>query len=284
MTMMEEDDMILSSMNPTMSGQPGVFSKWFDTGAPTTQKAVNDSQDSSTCSPQTKKQTRTSNNKSKTKKRRSSSPKQQHEPEQVGRGLYDMAEAQANLGHYEKAFQLWNEALKLQKEKLGPRHPAVACTLARRGSTSARLGHWYPAALDLETAAHIYQSRGEDALASDALIQLAIAQERMGHLDEAVANMEAALAVKKELRDEESVARLNCLIGNIRHQQRDYEQALQSFRIGLACYEQAGVDKSHPHVVWAARRASDRSIQGHLFFQAITPPLSRRNSFDDCSK
>lgn len=281
--MMEEDDMILSSMNPTLSGeQPGLFSKWFDTAAPTQKKAVNDSPDSSTSS-ETKKQTRKSKSRaSKAIKRRWSSPsKQKDEQEQIGKGLSDMADAQANLGHYEKAFKLWNEALKLQKEKLGPRHPAVACTLARRGSTSAHLGHWYPAVLDLETAAHIFQSRGDDVLASDVLIQLAMAQERMGHLDEAVANMETALALKKKLKDEESVARLNCLIGNVRHQQRDYGRALQSYRIGLECYELAGVDKSHPHVVWAARRASDRSMQGHLFWSQA---ISRRNSSDDGSK
>lgn len=177
-----------------------------------------------------------------------------------------MAEAQASLCHWEKAFEFWKQALQLQKKKLGPRHPTVAATLARRGSASAHLGHWYPAALDLEQAAHIFQSVNDDALASDTLIELATAQERMGHLDEAATNMETALALKVKLQDQESAARLNCLIGNIRHQQRDYERALQSYRVGLECYEQAGVDKNHPHVVWATRRASDRSMQGHLFW------------------
>lgn len=181
-----------------------------------------------------------------------------------------MAEAQASLGKWEKAFALWEEALKLQQRKLGQHHTTVASTLARRGSASAYLGHWYPAALDLEKAAHIYQNSLEEneVMASDTLIQLAEAQERMGHLDEAIANMEVALALKKKMGDDEGVARINCLIANVHHQQRDYERALQSYKIGLECYEQAGVDKNHPHVVWAARRASDRSMQGHLFWRS----------------
>ena len=180
--------------------------------------------------------------------------------------MSDMAEGQAQLGHYDKAFELWNEALKLQKATLGSRHVTVAHTLARRGSASAHQSQWYAAVLDLEAAAHIYQSKGDDVLASDILIQLAIAQERMGHLDEAVATMQTALTLKEKLHDEKSVARLNCLIGNVFHQQRDYERALQSYRTGLEGYEQAGVEKSHPHVVWAKRRARDRSIRGHLFW------------------
>jgi len=255
-----EDDMILSSMNSALDQErPGLFSKLFATNQDARvilkQK---DSPDSSTCS-EPKKKVKRSKVKSPARRRSAS-------PEQIGKGLTDMAEAQANLGHWEKAFELWDEALKLQKDKLGPRHPTVATTLARRGSASAHLGQWYPAALDLEKAAHIFQSENDDVLASDTLIQLSTAQERMGHLDEAVTNMEMALVLKEKLQDVEGVARLNCLIGNVRHQQHDYERALQSYRVGLEYYEQAGVDKNHPHVVWATRRASDRSMQGHLFW------------------
>lgn len=261
--------MILASMNSAASTeQPGIFSKLFaanqDAKAIQKQKELKLSPASSTHS-------RSNNQRAPvegktTTKRRTSSRKRQQEPEQIGKGLLDMAEAQASLGHWEKAFELWDQALELQREKLGPRHVIVAATLARRGRASAHLEHWYPAALDIEKAAHIYQSTGDDVLASDTLIELATAQERMGHLDEAVTNMEMALALKEKLQDEEGVARLNCLIGNVRHQQRDYERALQSYRVGLECYEQAGVDKNHPHVVWATRRASDRSMQGHLFW------------------
>lgn len=275
---MKDDNMILSSMNQTVSyEQPGLFSKWIDTAHTASiqeQKDVHASPDSSVCLQPNKKE------KSTTVRRRWSFTKQrEQEPEQTGKGLSDMAEAQANLGHYDKAYQLWNQALQLQKEKLGSRHPTVACTLTRRASASAHLGRWYPAALDLETAARIYQSNGDDVLASDTLIELSMAQERMGHLEEAVANMETALALKEKLQDQETVARLNILIGNIRHQQRDYKRALRSYKIGIERYERAGVGKSHPDVVWAARRASDRSIQGHLFWNQA----SRRNSSDDDS-
>jgi hypothetical protein len=37
--------------------------------------------------------------------------------------------------------------------------------------------------------------------------------------------------------------------------------------LGLECYEQAGVAKDHPDVVWATRRASDRSMLGHIFWR-----------------
>jgi tetratricopeptide (TPR) repeat protein len=258
---MKDDNMILASMNPTVSTeQPGLFSKWFETAD------RNSSEPKSTCS-QTKKQVKDPNFEP-IMKRKGSSPKRQHDapPEQIGKGMSDMAEGQAQLGHYDKAFELWNEALKLQKATLGSRHVTVAHTLASRGSAFAHQSQWYPAVLDLEAAAHIYRSKDDDEHASDILIQLAIAQERMGYLDEAVATMHTALALKEKLHDEKSVARLNCLIGNVYHQQRDFERALESYRRGLEGYEQAGVEKSHPDVVWAKRRAEDRSIQGHLFW------------------
>lgn len=260
---MKDDDMIFASMNSAVSEErPGLFSMLFATSHKDIPKGGEDylssSSGSSTCS-QTKKKR---NTKSTTKRERASSP------EQVGKGLMDRAEGQASLGQWEKAFALWDEALELQRDKLGSRNLSVALTLARRGRAHAQMGKWYPAVLDLEKAAHIFQALNDHyALASDTLIQLASAQERMGHLDEAVANMEKALVLKEKLKDEVGVARLNCLIGDCRRQQRDYEQALQSYRVGLECYEQAGVDKNHPDVVWATRRASDRSMQGHLFWR-----------------
>lgn len=269
--MEDENTTMILAMNPAVGHErPGLFSKFFATKHD--EKVIHtpktSSQASSTCSSQTKDDRKSVNGRPSSTKRRAASPKQQERPEQIGRGLVEMAEAQANLCHWEKAFELWDQAVELQKKKLGSRHPTVAFTLTRRGNASAHLGHWYPAVLDLEKAAHIYQSTSDDRLASDTLIQLASAQERIGHFDEAVSNMKAALSLKDKLQDEEGAALLNCLIGNIHHQQRNYEEAIESYRRGLERYEQAGVDKNHPDVVWATRRATCRSMQGHLFWSA----------------
>lgn len=265
---MEDDNMILASMNPTVADNErptGLFAKLFSASKRYEAKVMHDKQLKQDVSPASSTHSQKKHRKSESaplKRKRASSP-----VEQIGKGLIDMAEAQAALCRWDKAFELWNQALELQTSKLDPHHLVVAATLARRGRAYSSLGQWYPAALDLGKAAHIYQSTNDNVLASDTLIQLAEVQERMGHLDEAVASMETALALKEAINDEESVARLNCLIGNVQHQQRDYERALESYRAGLECYEQAGVDKSHPHVVWAKRRATDRSMQGHLFWR-----------------
>lgn len=198
--------------------------------------------------------------------KRKRSPSPPSAPKQVGKQLSEMAQGRAALGQMNKAFQLWNQALELQQKKLHSQHPLIADTLLRRGSAHAELEQWYAAVLDLERASHIYQANEHDELASDTLILLAEAQERMGRFDEALTNLEMALALKQKLKDEQAVARLFCLIGNAHHQQRNYQQARSSYRLGLERYEQAGVDKSHPHVVWATRRATDRSLQGHLFW------------------
>lgn len=179
----------------------------------------------------------------------------------------ELGEAQANLGNWDKAFSFWDQALQLQKRELGPHHIVVAMTRERRARAFFHLSQWYPAAVDYGKAAHIFVLCQQDSLASDALMQLAMAQEKLGRLDEAIHNMEEAIDLKKKLQDEEGVARLYCLMGYIHHQRRDYQLARESYRIGLECYEKAGVSKDHPDVIWATRRASDRSMIGHLFWE-----------------
>ena len=52
--------------------------------------------------------------------------------------------------------------------------------------------------LDLSKAAHIFQGQ-DDTLASDTYMKLTIAQDRMGHFDEAIMNMKMALELKEKI-------------------------------------------------------------------------------------
>lgn len=274
MTMMEDENMILA-MNPVINhGPAGIFSKWLSTTeseAPDSHKPIHVhkqegvASSTSITSPPTKSRQSVQKINLSPTKRKTSNRKQNEVPGQPGKRLMDMAEAQANLCNWEKAFDLWDQALQVQKEKLGPHHMTVASTRARRGRAFSQLSQWYPAALDLGKAAHIFQGK-DDTMASDTYMKLAIAQDRMGHFDEAIASMQRALELKEKIQDQEGIARLHCLIGNVHHQRRDYKSAMESYRVGLECYERAGVAKDHPDVMWASRRASDRNMIGHIFW------------------
>jgi tetratricopeptide (TPR) repeat protein len=275
-TMIDDENTMILAMNPVIRREPaGIFSKWFSatqSEAPETHKSshvyMQESVASSTSatSPQTKRHHSVQNMSASPAKRKTTNRKQNEDPGQPGKGLMNMAEAQANLYNWEKAFDLWDQALQVQKEKLGQHHMTVASTRARRGRAFSQLGQWYPAALDLGKAAHIFQGK-DDALASDTFMKLAIAQDRMGHFDEAIANMQKALELKEKIQDQEGIARLHCLIGRLHHRRRDYTSAMESYRVGLECYERAGVAKDHPDVMWASRRASDRNMIGHIFWR-----------------
>lgn len=269
-TMIEDQSTMILAMNPVVGREPqGVFSKWFSASS---KSEARDTQKSSDIPTQESvaPSISTMSGKSVTPTKQRMSIRKQNESKedegQIGKGLAEMAEAQANLCNWEKAFELWDQALQLQKEKLGPHHLIVASTRARRAKAFSDCGQWYPAALDLGKAAHIFQGQ-DDALASDTYMKLAIAQDRMGHFDEAIANMKTALELKEKIQDQEGIARLHCLTGNVYHQQRDYKSAMESYRLGLECYERAGVAKDHPDVMWATRRASDRNMLGHIFWR-----------------
>jgi tetratricopeptide (TPR) repeat protein len=187
-----------------------------------------------------------------------------------------MAEAQLRMKNRDKAFELWDEALQIQQKKYGPRHWIVAETLARRGMEHASQERWYEAALDLEKAVHIQKDRlneidqpPEDLLliASKTLLNLGKAHFQMGRVDEALANMNEALAMRLKVHGKHhEVARVHSIIGDVHRHRREYDEAHASYQHALDAYKRAGLPDRHPEIVWARKRASDRSMLGKRFW------------------
>lgn len=213
--------------------------------------------------------------------------KSRPEDEIPGLKLAIMADSEFSLGNIEAAFVFWEQALQLQRKKLGERHPIMAQTLSHRGMAFARTGHFFEATLDLEKAVHIKedsmkeQSSDEEFIVdtADTLIQIAHLQQERGYYVEAMQGLSKALLLKEGVFGvrHESIARITCTMGNFYHRRRRYEEALEMYSKGLAMYKEVGIPKSHPRVRWVRRCLSDKNI---LATRSIWAPPENKKSRD----
>jgi len=179
----------------------------------------------------------------------------------VGRTLYEMANAQSQLGHTNTALHYLNQALKAQRNAYGEEHTIVAQTLVRRSVLLAQSKHAYYSLLDKEKAARINKRIGREVeeekeiLKEEAttLFKVGTLQQERGNYDEALDNFYASLQIQRRIMGNQSysssveVAKLLCIIGKAHHQRREHINAIDAFAKGIAIYKKVGCDVKKQH-------------------------------------
>ena len=201
--------------------------------------------------------------------------KQKEIDELVGFALSEMAEAHAHLGLWDKAFQMWSDALQLQIEKYGKQSQLVAQTLRRRGNAYAKIGEYFLAVTDLEHAVHLMKEIAKNGLTdkwainglANTLVELGNAQQNRLFYIEAMRNYQSALALKEEVLGAEhvDVGDIHLAIGRAFHQRRRYRESKRAHQKALAVYK-AALPPNHPYIVRVERSKRDRNMIAQQFF------------------
>jgi len=186
----------------------------------------------------------------------------------VGRALFQMGRAEAQMGQWKDALERFDRAVHIQVECLGNDHEDVARTLIERGTVHAARGSWYDSILDLERGLHIQRglaarSRTEEGVdIAETFIRVGQVQHQRGNYVESVGSFRSALDILRRVEGENSpsVALVSGIVAKSQHQRRRYTEAIESYRNCLSAFEAAGIKRDHPDVAWVRRHLADRTM------------------------
>lgn len=105
------------------------------------------------------------------------------------------------LGRYPEARQIFEEALALQRDTVGPEHPDLAGSLNRIGNTFYAQGHYQEALSYLRQGLALREAAlgPVHRLVADSLVNLGNTLDRLGRYEEAIASYRRAYAIQVQV-------------------------------------------------------------------------------------
>mmetsp|Transcript_6110 Transcript_6110/g.11567 ORF Transcript_6110/g.11567 Transcript_6110/m.11567 type:complete len:282 (+) Transcript_6110:308-1153(+) len=186
---------------------------------------------------------------------------------QIGRCLFEEGRAHANAGYYERAIELFTQALTAQRSELGEYSPCVARTLVERGNASAAMGELYDSVLDLEKALLIERRLASDDEAesldvANSYLRVGQIQHKRGNFVEAIHCFECALAIRQRVLGDHDVrvARVIVVLAVAHHQRRKYAKAADYYSQCFAVLKEMHMTKDSPELIWLRRCVADKNL------------------------
>jgi tetratricopeptide (TPR) repeat protein/predicted Ser/Thr protein kinase len=165
--------------------------------------------------------------------------------------LVDLANVQTGAGAYDEAKVLYERAIAMREQMLGPEHPDVAGTLNNFATTLSATGAHHEARVLLERAIAIWeQALGpEHPYVASSLVNLAIALRSTGMVDEAKVALERAIAIREKALGPEhpEVAHGLDSLAVVHATTHSYDTAKVLLERAIAMREKA-LGPEHPHV------------------------------------
>ena len=165
-----------------------------------------------------------------------------------------------SLAGYDAALQL---ILPLVGTRANPQSQVeVGQIYLGRGGVAIEQQQWERSRQELEKALTIFTAKGQLQYAALTHTEMGVAYRRQNRLPEAVAELNAAVALCKASGDLQSVAAAQVEISLIAHQQKDYAASDKSMAAALKAYETISGKLRDPGRVGAFQEANTRNLYG----------------------
>jgi predicted ATPase/uncharacterized protein HemY len=155
-------------------------------------------------------------------------------PRDLAFALRELAEVMYRLGEYDRAMQLAQESLSLQRSDDADERYDIALTLNLLGSVERDMGNYDRARQHLEQSRALREAIGDRQGVAKALNNLGILCTIQGDYVEAKRLLEESLALRRELGDDYGAALALNNLGNIASALEDFVEARRLYQESLA--------------------------------------------------